>query len=341
MSGRRMKVLNQMGPVVGAMVAALPDVELEAVSLDGPVASDLKGDVLLSFRRASTMVEVAKHVPWVHIAGAGVEGLDPTIFSDDRIVTCSRGVHAIPIAEYVLGAIMAYERRIPALWVTDEPAGNWMPLDELEARIDAGEMAPPEEPVDVAPERWGWMWMGEMVGRTVGLVGLGGIGVAVAERALAFDMDVVAVRRSDASSPLAGVRLTSSLDEVLEQSDHLVVCAPATPSTANLLDDAAFAKVKRGVHVVNVARGSLIDEPALLRALDRGQVSRASLDVGVGEPLKSGHTFYSHPKVRLSPHISWTSPRRQQRVIEHFIENLRRSQRGEDLLGVVDQEHGY
>ena len=337
-----MKVLNQMGPQVAEMIRSrVPGVEIEAVPLEGSIPRDLSGDVLLSFRRASTMVEAAQHVPWLHIAGAGVEGLDQRVFEDGRIVSCSRGAHAIPIAEHVMAAIIAYEKRIPAVWIKEAPPGNWMPLDELEARIQAGDLTPPADEIMAAPERWGWTWMGELAGRTVGIIGLGGIGAAVAKRALAFDMNVVAVRRSDAPSPVPGVELTKSLDEVLGRSDHLVVCAPVTPATRNMLNDEAFAKIKPGSHVINVARGVLIDEDALLRALDSGRVSLASLDVAVGEPLESGHPFYSHPRIRLSPHISWTSPRRQERVIEMFIENLKRRERGERLLGVVDPEIGY
>lgn len=337
-----MKILNQMGPQVSSMISTqFPDAEVVNVPLEGPINESIAGDVLLSFRRAATMVEVAQRVPWLHIAGAGVEGLDLSVFDHGRIVTCSRGAHAIPIAEYVMATIIAYERRVPGMWVNDEPKGNWMPLDELEARIDSGELRPPTDQVLAEPERWGWMWMGEMVGKTVGLVGFGGIGVAVAERALAFGMKVVAIRRTKEPSPIEGVTLMNSLDDLLSESDHIVVCAPATKQTDKIINDHSLTKVKPGAHIINVARGSLIDEDALIRALDDGRLSLASLDVGVGEPLKSSHRFYSHPKIRLSPHISWTSPRRQERVIGIFVENLHRSIRGEDLLGVVDPTEGY
>lgn len=337
-----MKVLNQMGPgVTRAIEEALPGTEVVAVPLEGAVEPGLCGDALISFRRASNLVDVARAVPWVHIAGAGVEGIDPALFEDGRVVTCSRGAHAIPMAEFVMGAIIAYERRIPAIWVDDKPAGPWLPLDLLEARIAAGELTPPEDPLLAVPANWGFMWMGEMTGKTVGIVGLGGIGVAVAKRALSFDMNVVAVRRSDAPSPLDGVEITTSLHDLLARSDHVVLCAPVTESTMNLLDEVALAAIKPGAHVINVGRGELIDEDALVRALDDGRVSLASLDVALGEPLESGHRFYSHPRVRLSPHISWTSPRRHARSVAVFTDNLVRSARGEPLEGVVEHGRGY
>lgn len=337
-----MKVLNQMGPRIADMVRrGYPDAEVVAVPLDGPIDDSLSGDVLLSFRRAASMPVVATRVPWLHVAGAGVEGLDPSIYGDGRIVTCSRGAHAIPIAEFVMATIIAFERRVPSMWIGGPPAGGWMPLDELEARIEAGEMAPPADEVVAPPDRWGWMWMGEMVGKTVGLVGLGGIGAAVAQRALAFDMRVVAVRRTSTASPVPGVEMVSSLAQLLAESDHIVVCAPATPATERMLNDDSLALVKRGAHVINVARGSLIDEDALVRALDDGRIALASLDVSVGEPLGAGHRFYDHPRVRLSPHVSWTSPRRQERVIDVFIDNLHRRERGEELVGVVNPDEGY
>lgn len=335
-----MRVLNQLGPVVDdVLAAAMPDVEVEAVPMEGPVREDLRGDALLSFRRAKNLPQVATTVPWVHIAGAGVEGLAPEIF-DGRTVTCSRGAHSVPIAEFVLAAIMAFEKRVPAIWVQEQPPGRWLGLDELEAQITSGELRAPDS-IDAPPDRWGWMFMGEMTGKTVGIVGLGGIGSAVAERAIPFGMNVVATRRTAAPSPVPGVEIVTDLDELLARADHLVLSAPVTGATHHLLDEAAFAKVKPGVHIVNVARGVLIDEDALIRALDDGRVAMASLDVASVEPLPTGHPLYAHPKVRMSPHISWASSRRQQRVLAMFVENVQRVQRGEEPLGVVDLAIGY
>ena len=164
---------------------------------------------------------------------------------------------------------------------------------------------------------------------------------AVARRALAFSMEVIGGRRQAAPRPVKGITLCPDLVTLLGRSDHLVVAAPATPATRHLLNEAAFASVKPGVHLVNVARGSLVDQDALLRALDEGRVAMASLDVVEPEPLPDGHPLYWHPSVRLSPHISWSSPRTAARTITCFIDNLARFRDGRPLLGVVDTEAGY
>ncbi len=120
-------------------------------------------------------------------------------------------------------------------------------------------------------------------------------------------MRVLAVRRTDAASPVDGVELVPSLDALLEASDHLVLAVPLTARTEHLLDADAFAKVKPGVHLVNIARGRLVDQDALRVALDDGRVAMATLDTVDPEPLPAGHWLYEHPKVRLSAHISWAS----------------------------------
>jgi phosphoglycerate dehydrogenase-like enzyme len=249
-------------------------------------------------------------VQWVHCYGTGVDGVPAAVF-DGRLVTCSRGASAIPIAEFVLGAILAVEKRIPDVWLSEPPEAWFAP---------AG--------------------IGELNEKTVGLVGLGGIGTAVATRALAFGMRVVATRRRGTSSPLAGVEI-AALDDVLAQADHLVLAAPATAATTHLLNGSTLAKVKPGVHVINVARGTLVDDDALLAALDDGRVAMASLDTVLPEPLPAGHPYYSHPKVRLSPHVSWGSERNTQRIVDIFLDNLRRWRAGEPLEGIVDPVERY
>ena len=159
--------------------------------------------------------------------------------------------------------------------------------------------------------------------RTLGLVGLGGIGVAIAERALPFGMQVRALRRRPEPSPLEGVEVVGSLEEVLPEADHLVLAAPATPRTRHLINSDTLALVKPGVHLVNIARGALVDQDALRDALDDGRVAMASLDTVDPEPLPEGHWLYSHPKVRLSAHVSWASPAAYRRRLSTKISRVR------------------
>jgi phosphoglycerate dehydrogenase-like enzyme len=253
---------------------------------------------------------LAPHVRWIHVLGAGVDGF-PLELVGERVLTCSRGASAPAIAEWVLATMLAFEKRLPESWVTGRPA----------ERTIAN--------------------LGGLRGGTLGIIGLGGIGVEVARRALAFDMRVVAVRRRGGPSPITGVSLVTTLDELLAQSDHIVVAAAATPRTYHLLGTAAFAAMKPGAHLVNVARGTLVDQDALRDALDTERVARASLDVVDPEPLPEGHWMYSDPRVRLSPHISWSSPGSFQRTLDLFVDNLHRYRAGAPLRGLVDLSEGY
>src|SRR5205823_4089517 len=178
-------------------------------------------------------------------------------------------------------------------------------------------------------------------GSTVAIVGLGGIGAAVASRARAFGMEVRALRRTDAPSPVEGVQVVRSLDELLPGAAHVVLAAPATARTRHLIDADAFAKMTAGVHLVNIARGALVDQAALRVALDDGTVAMATLDTVDPEPLPAGHWLYSHPKVRLSAHVSWASPAGMARTLEIFVDNLRRYAAGEQVIHVVDADEGY
>ena len=149
------------------------------------------------------------------------------------------------------------------------------------------------------------------------------------------------MRRTDAPSPVPGVEMVTALDALLPGADHVVLAAPATAKTAHLIDADAFALMKPGVHLVNIARGALVDQDALRVALDNDTVAQATLDTVDPEPLPEGHWLYSHPKVRLAAHVSWYTPDLQQAAIEILVENIGRYERGEPLLYVVDPVEGY
>ncbi len=297
---------------VEALAGPLPDVEILHVPTEGEPPPELRGEVLLTFAWGSPNLALLaeRGVRWIHTIGTGVDRF-PLAVVGDRVLTCSRGASAIPIAEWTLAMLLAFEKRLPESWIAGPP------------------------------ERWNQAELGGLHGRTLGLVGLGGIGAAVATRAQAFGMRVLGLRRSPGPGPIAGVLPATDLAELLAASDHVVIAASATPETQHLIGREALAQVKPGVHLVNVSRGSLVDQDALREALDAGRVERASLDVCDPEPLPEGHWLYSHPRVRLSPHISWSAPGALERLFATFAENLRRWREGLPLEGRVDLERGY
>jgi len=308
-------VLAHFGSVTEGMLqllrASVPDVEFVACEPDGtppPTGSEIL--VALAYDAGGMERALAPSVRWVHLLGAGADGF-PLDAVGERTLTCSRGASAPAIAEFVLAVMLAFEKQLPQSWINQPP------------------------------ERWNLARLGGLKGRTVGVVGLGAIGTEVARRAMAFDMRVVALRRTQAPAPLPEVEMVHSLHELLGRSDHVVVAAPATAATDKLFDAAAFAAMKPGSHLVNISRGTLVDQDALQAALESGRPAMASLDVVDPEPLPAGHPLYAHPRVRLSPHISWSSPETMERTVALFADNLRRYRAGEALQGVVDPIAGY
>jgi phosphoglycerate dehydrogenase-like enzyme len=310
------RVITQLGATSAhrsLITDAHPGVEL--IELDGDPPADLRAEVFfggyLSWDIIVQWLDAAG-VRWVQLSGTGVDSVPASVF-DGRIVTCARGASAGPISEWVLAAILSKAKNFPDVFL-DEPPQYWnFPVPQFDS----------------------------VAGSTLGLVGLGGIGIAIAERALPFGMRIKALRRTEASSPIEGVEIVRSLDDLLVDTDHLVLAAPATARTRHLIDAAALAKVKPGVHLVNIARGALVDQDALLIALDDGRVSLATLDTVDPEPLPAGHWMYAHPRVRLSAHVSWYTPALQRTAVEIFVENLGRYLREEPLLHVVDPSEGY
>jgi phosphoglycerate dehydrogenase-like enzyme len=299
--------------LVRRIADALPDVEVVPIPSDGDLPPDVRGEVLLTMAWGSPNLAqvLARGVRWVHALGTGMDRF-PFELLGDRPLTCSRGASAIPIAEWVLAMMLAFEKRVPDVWLHDVPT-----------KAQEG------------------LRLGSLHGRTLGLVGIGGIGAAVAERARPFGMRMRAFRRRPGVAGPAGVEITGSITELVASSDHVVIAAPATPETRGLFDDALFGVMKPGAHLVNIARGGIVDQDALRRALDGGRVAMASLDAVEPEPLPAGHWMYRHPRVRLSPHISWNMPGAADILVDAFIDNVRRWRRGEPLDGTVDRAAGY
>jgi phosphoglycerate dehydrogenase-like enzyme len=313
--------------------AAAPGARIVMVSVeglaDGPVDDVevmLRG--WLSSDAFDRLLARAPRLSWVHSATSGVErALTPASRERGLVVTNARGVFSRPIAEYVLMMILAVSRRLPQLLELQRER-TWQPLEGAELR-------------DV----------------TVGIVGLGSIGRSVAALASSFGCRIVAVRRhselesaartvDDEAPAVDELRLDrvggpETLPELLAESDFIVLAAPLTPETEDLIDADALAKVKPGAWLINVARGRLIDERALLRALRDGELGGAVLDTFRDEPLPPMSSFYDLPNVIVTPHTAWSSGRVLDRSVELFCDNLRRFARGEPLLNVVDPDAGY
>ena len=275
----------------------------------------------------------ATHLTWVHSATSGVErALTPAALARDVLVTNARGVFSRPIAEHVLLMILAVSRHLPEL-LDLRHERTWQPLEGRELR--------------------------EL---TIGIVGYGSLGQAVASLASAFGARVVAMRRRPdaagetrpARDPGAGGddvfpfeprldRLVGpdQLHELLAVSDIVVLAAPLTPETEGMIDEAALGAMKRDAWLINVARGRLVDDTALIRALRENRIGGAALDTFRDEPLPQASPYWELANVILTPHTAWSSARVLDRSIDLFCDNLVRYSRGESLRNVVDPAAGY
>lgn len=301
-----------------AVLSVLPDLEILVIpsEIEAELPANLAADVLLtsSHLAKSNLPQVLAQcngLKWVHVFGTGIDNF-PLHLIGDRVLTCGRGSSSVPIAEWTLAMMLDFEKKLPDSCISAPPK-DWFAAPNL----------------------------GTLSDKTLGIIGFGAIGQQIAKRALAFDMHVLAKVRTFRKSPMAGVELLENLDELLQKADHLVLALPATPESEHLINAQALAQTKSGVHIVNVARGSLLDQEALLPLLDNGHIARASLDVITPEPLPDTHWAYAHPGVRLSPHISWNSPAVMTNIMNSFLVNLKAYSQGDSLKGVVDVNAGY
>ncbi len=266
-------------------------------------------------------VRAADNLAWIQAQSAGVERYlsVPEIASDDRIVlTNLRAVHGPAIADHAFAMLLALTRDLP-VHIAGRSEGRW-------ARDGSDTL----EPI-------------ALQGRTLLVVGLGGIGTEVARRGAGFGMRVIATRRGEdpAESFVERVGKPADLVSMLPEADVVAICVPLTPETEKLFDRAAFAAMKRKSYLVNVARGKVVDTEALVDALRSGHLAGACLDVTDPEPLPSDHPLWSFPNVIVTPHVSARAELTEERGWALFRENLRRFDAGEPLLNVVDKAAGY
>ena len=258
---------------------------------------------------------------WVHTATAGVGASLPRIKGTAVVFTNSAAVHAEPIADWALAAIAYFARGLDRMREA-QAADRWAREEFANLRLQVRELREVR----------------------LGVFGLGGIGSGIARRGLALGMSVAGVRRRPQRGGPPGVRWVGGRADVprlATESDCLVITAPHTVETQGAVDRGVLERLPRGAIVVNVSRGSLLDEAALLELLDAGHLRGAALDVFAAEPLPPGHPLWRHPRVLVSPHVAAVTERFWERETGLIVENVRRYLAGAPLANVVDPEAGY
>ncbi len=303
----------------GRLLTAHGEGELVAALTAHPEA-----DVVCLYQSPETLLALAPGLRWLALSSAGADHIlrQPWIRNPHLpLITTANGVHAIPISEHVVSAMLLHARQWPELLRLQRehswPSGS-------AARAVTGR---------------------ELAGATLLVVGLGAIGRRVAQLGRAFGMRTVATRYSigaEASDPDVDVILPhGKLDELLPQADYITLAVPSTPETYHLMDTRRLALVKPGALLINIARGNLIDESALLTALRDGPLGAAALDVAESEPLPQDSPLWTAPNLTLSPHISGRSPRYGERLADLLLENIARYREGRPLRNLVDVARGY
>ena len=259
---------------------------------------------------------------WLQLFSAGMDHLAGCpILDSDVIVTTTKGAHCKPIAEYVLSMLVALTRRFPKMW-TLQGQHQW-----------------PPNPIE--------LFMGDEVsGKTLGLIGYGKIGREIGRVARCFGLRVVATKKEvrvdeQGDDPAERVYAVEDIRDMLPQCDYVVACLPLTPETNGMIGEAEFRRMRRSAFFINVSRGRVVNQPALIRALREEWIAGAALDVAYPEPLSSSAELYDFDNVIITPHISSATFPTYDRAVDVFCDNLRRYLKGQPLQNVVDKAQGY
>lgn len=284
-----------------------------------------EAEILCAFAVPSNWSELAPHLRWLQYPGAGVDGLRSSglLEPQSRVqITTASGIHATTISEYVFGSMLMFNWKWPQM-----------------VRLQDGH-------VWASSSSWYNLGGRELAGTTLGVVGLGNIGRRIAQLGNAFGMRVVGIRRAFVQESTSDPDLAQSypperLHEMLGQCDYVVISVPLTPETEHLIGEAELRAMKSNTYLVNIARGRVIDEQALIKALREGWIGGAGLDVAEVEPLPSNSPLYGMPNVIITPHIAGVSIHYEQRLAQLFADNLRRYRAGEPLFNRFDPARGY
>jgi D-2-hydroxyacid dehydrogenase (NADP+) len=275
-----------------------------------------QADIAFQFPHLSGLLTLAPKLKWIQLLSAGAEYvLTPEIVNSTIIITNTSGIHVIPISETVFSLILMFAKQAPRL------------LHNQEAR------------------KWESFVPDSLAGKTLGIIGYGSIGRGVAHLGRAFGMKLIATRRSSQAGSRARdldqLYPPEALPQVLVQSDYVVIAVPSTTETRGLIGEKELRRMKPGAFLVNIARGNIIDESALVQALQEKRIAGAGLDTFTKEPLSPESPLWSLPNVFITPHISGVQVGQVGKALEIFLRNLERYVAGKKLINVVDKKKGY
>jgi phosphoglycerate dehydrogenase-like enzyme len=278
-------------------------------------------DIFVGYSLRPKQLKDAKKLKWIHSTAAGVAQLMyPELRDSGILVTNPSGVFSVPMAEHTMGLLLALARNFPDC-VRQQDHAHWS-----------------QQELWNKPQH-----LTELKGQVLLIVGYGSIGRELAKRAQSFDMRVWGVTRSGKGDRTFAEKIlaAANLHEALPEADYVVICAPETTGTKNLIGVAEIAKMKRGARLINIGRGSLLDEEALVRALQDAALGGAALDVAQTEPLPPESPLWHAPNLLITPHTSGVSERLWHRQTELLLELLERWFDGRELFNRVDFARGY
>jgi len=273
-------------------------------------------DVVFAGRFDGKMLMVAEKLRWIHCRGAGVDRLlaIPGLAESSIILTCSRGVHPAQASDHALALILALTRKLH-IFMRSQMERRWdrmLAVDELD-------------------------------GKTLGVIGLGSIGTEIARKAKCFGMTVIAIKKNPTSPPPFVDELLppDCLGELLTKSDFVVISTPLTSKTRGMIGERELRIMKKKAYLINIARGGVIREEALIRALREGGIAGAGLDVFVDEPLPLKSELWDLKNVIITPHVAGETEQYLEKAIPIFYENLYRFINNQPMINIVDKKAGY
>lgn len=272
-------------------------------------------DVLVTWgqHNISDLLPKARQLQWIHSFSAGVdELLCPALVDSDIILTNSKGIHGIPIAEHVLAMMLTFTRSLRETFVNQQQQ-LWQPL-----------------------------CYDEIYDKTLAIIGLGSIGREIAKRAKNMGMNIIAAKRTLTQELFVDKLYTpDQLPHILSLADFVVITTPLTPETHHMFNESSFSMMKKSAYLINVSRGPVVDEAALIDALNNNIISGAALDVFCHEPLTADSPLFNTPNLIITPHIAAMSPYYMTRALKVFAENLTKFYSHSDMINIVNKKTGY